>query len=398
MALFVYKATDLSGKVEQDMLEARDRNAAVSMLQSRGLIPLSVNEARKGKKAKAKGMKIKARYLEQFTQELYTLVKAGLPLSRALNVMHEISETEQMAEVIEDISDKVKSGKSLSEAMEDHPRTFNPMYTNMIRSGEASGQQQVILGKLSNYLEKSETLKRNVISSLIYPAILISVCILAVFVLMTWVVPKFIEQFKENNIELPLLTQILVAISDTFVNYWWAILGLFISCFIAFQMYVSHSEGRYAWDKFKLGFPIFGNLFRKMEMANFSQTVATMLETGVPLLEALDIAKNTVTNTFIRKALEDAADSLRAGKPISVPLDEAGCFPPLAVNMIRVGEETGQMADMLNQVASRFASETEATLQRLLTLLEPAIIVIMGGIVGFIVLSIILAMLEATNI
>ncbi|GAB4546157.1 MAG: type II secretion system F family protein [Thermodesulfovibrionia bacterium] len=395
MAVYSYKATSLDGRVSEGVIEATDERTAIERLRDSGLIPIRVVSPREGILKRLSTGRSKGDILT-FTTELSALLKAGLPLDRSLNILSELSEDKTMKEVIRSILQSIREGLSFSDALQKHPRVFPQLYVNMVRAGEAGGVLDIVLEKLREFLESTKELKDSLISAMIYPAILMVTGITSIIILLVYVLPKFSVIFSEMGAALPLPTRVVIGVSKTIADFWWLIISLIIAGVIIFRNYIRSDNGRYKWDEVKL--KLMGDIIRRLETARFSRTLGTLLSSGVPLLQALSNSKGTINNRVIASVIDNVSRDAKEGKGISAPLSRAGVFPPLAISMIRVGEESGQLDTMLLQVAETYEISLRATLKRFLSLLEPAMILFMALIIGFIVLSMLMAIFSITQL
>lgn len=400
MPLFVFKGVRVDGQVQEGELEAADEAAVVSALQKEGLIPIKVRPAGgvSGLLGQYRRRRISDQDVRLITRELATLLEAGMPLDRGLQTLIELTEDPPLHQLLTDIQERVRGGHSLSKALEDQRGTFSALYVNMVRAGEASGSLEAVLSRLADYLERAGDLKETVKSALIYPAILLVVASLSVILLLVFVVPQFTQMFADMGAALPLPTQIVIGLGDLFRGYWWAILAVITLTTATLLKQLERPEFRERWDRRVLSLPLFGDLIWKMETARFCNTLSTLLENGMPLLGALGLAKDVVANRKIHGQLEKIGEALKRGKGLAGPLSEEGVFPKLALQMIRVGEESGALDPMLGKVAVQYDRETRATVQRLLTLLEPILIIGMGVVVAGIIISILMAILGANKL
>lgn len=396
MAIFSYRATTLDGKIREGVIEALDESTAVSSLKRSGFIPLRVSALNEGIKKKF----ILKRYIKAdlltFTTELSALLTAGLPLDRSLNILSEVSESSEMNRVVKSVLKHIREGKSFSEALQRHPEVFTKLYVNMVKAGETGGVLDAVLNKLNEFLESSKELKEHIISAMIYPAILFMTGLLSIAVLFVYVLPKFSAIFSEMGATLPLPTLVVITLSSAASKYWWLILLAAIAGWMLFKSYVKTYDGRRKWDALKL--KLMGEVIRKLETARFSRTLGTLLKSGVPLLQALGNSKDIIENTIIASAIDSVSRDAKEGKGIAAPLSNAGVFPPLAISMIKVGEETGQIDTMLLQVAATYEKSLRASMKRFLSVLEPALILAMALIIGFIVLSMLMAVFSITDL
>ncbi|HOW75887.1 MAG TPA: type II secretion system F family protein [Candidatus Competibacteraceae bacterium] len=404
MPRYRYEAVDNTGEVLHDEIEAPTPEAAVERLRDQGLLPLSVNEAQSGFLRGGFGQPLfsKRRALSRksvtlLTQQLANLLHAGMPLDRALTILISVSENEQAQNLLERVQEKVRGGASLADALEAQS-AFSRFYLNMIRAGEAGGALEVVLKRLTEFLERSQALRETVTSALIYPIILLSVSALSVIILLTFVVPQFQQLFADAGKALPLATQIVIAVGDGFRHYWWVGAILLVLIVAALRQQLSQPVSRARWDRWFLRLPLFGDFIAKVETARLSRTLGTLLGNGVSLLNALTIVRETLTNQVLATALGEVAEHVKTGRGLAEPLLEAGNFPKLAVQMIRVGEETGQLQEMLLQVADTYDGEVQTAVKRMLTLLEPALILGLGVIIAGIIMSILVAILSLNEL
>jgi general secretion pathway protein F len=388
MPLFSYRATTIEGAITEGFIEATDENSAIERLKNTGYIPLRIAAPRDDMRKRI-SLRSSRGDLLTFTTELSVLLGAGLPLDRSLNILVDISESREMKSVVQAILKSIREGSSFSDAVQKHPRIFPRLYVNMIRAGESGGVLDVVLDKLNEFLESSKALKDHIISVMIYPAILIATSGLSIVVLLTYVLPKFSVIFAELGGALPVPTQILLAFSNALKTYWWVALAICIAGWIILINYKRTDAGRYNWDRFKL--KMMGDVIRKLETARFCRTLGTLLKSGVPLLQALHNAKDVINNQVIASAIDTVSAGAKEGKGIAVPLSGTNVFPPLALSMIKVGEETGQLDTMLLKVANTYEKSLNVAIKRFVSLLEPVLILTMGLIIAAIVISIMMA-------
>lgn len=394
MAVYSYRATTINGAITEGVIEAADERSAFDKLKNSGYIPLKITTPKGGLAKRFISRSSKGDILT-FTTELSALLTAGLPLDRSLNILSELSESKAMNNVIRSVLQSIREGSSFSDALQKHQRVFPQLYINMIRAGEAGGVLDVVLGKLKEFLESTKELKDHIISAMIYPTILLITGISSIIVLLMYVLPKFTAIFSEMGTSLPLPTQVIVTFSSVIASYWWLIFFLTIIGWAAFRNYIKSDAGRYRWDAFKL--KLVGEVIRKLETARFTRTLGTLLKSGVPLLQALKNSKDTINNRVMASAIDAVVRDAKEGKGIAVPLSNSNVFPPLAISMIKVGEETGQLDTMLLQVAATYEQSLRATMKRFLSLLEPAMILAMALVIGFIVISMLMAMFSLTE-
>lgn len=395
MAIFSYRATTMEGAIVDGVVEAVDEKSAIERLKNTGIIPLKIAAPEEGIKKRISLRSSKGDLLT-FTTELSALLGAGLPLDRSLNILSGISESRGMKDVIQSILKSIREGSSFSDALQKHPKVFPRLYVNMIRAGEAGGVLDVVLDKLNEFLESSKALKEHIFSVMIYPAILILTGGVSIIILLTYVLPKFSSIFTELGSSLPLTTQILLTFSNTLKSYWWVAILSVITGWVIFKNYIKSDTGRYKWDSFKL--KIMGDVIRKLETARFCRTLGTLLRSGVPLLQALNNARDVISNQVIASAINTVSAGAKEGKGIAIPLSDTNVFPPLALSMIKVGEETGQLDTMLMKVASTYEKSLNVAIKRFVSLLEPVMILSMGLIIGFIVISMLMAIFSITEL
>ncbi len=404
MPLFRYKAVSVAGETQEGEMEGLAQTAVVERLQALGLIPIRVEEtaARAGSANSAQGLFRKNRVSQDdvavFTQEIATLLKAGLPLDRCLEILIGLSASEPVRQLMTQVREDVRGGAALSKAMESQQGVFSRFYLNMIRAGEAGGALDVVLQRLTEFMERSKELKETVKSALMYPAILIGVAVLSVVILLMWVVPQFSQMFEESGKALPLPTQIVIGAGDAVRSYWWAMVLGGIGVYSWFARQMREPASRYKWDKRLLGLPLVGDLVGKLEVARFSRTLGTLIGNGVTLLTALSIVKDTLSNTVMAEGLTIVATQLKEGKGLGKPLMETGLFPKLAVHLVMVGEETGKLQEMLIRIADIYDREVHSAVKRMLALMEPVLILGLGLVIGGIIMSILVAILSVNDL
>ena len=395
MARFSYKAATPDGKLARGAVEAADLDAAISALKSSGAVPLDVRPERSAA-GKTFGPRRKKYDILTFTAELSSLLNAGLPLDKALSVLAGITESKGMRQRVKSILDAVKGGSSFSEALGMQPDVFPTLYLNMVRAGESGGVLEVVLENLSQFLEARKELKDQVSSAMIYPVILLATSGVAIAFLVTYVLPKFSTIFEDTWSSLPLSTRLLMEASASLRTYWWVVPALALLVWVSLRSYSRSRQGRRRLDELKIR--LLGGVVVKMETARFCRTLGTLLASGVPLLPALNNSRAVMSNQVMADALDGVSRDLSEGKAIAVSLSKADMFPQLAVSMIQVGEETGQLSEMLLKVASIYEKSLKSAIRKLTGFLEPALILCMGLTVGFIVVSMLSAIFSITNI
>ncbi len=396
MSIFSYRSTTMDGTVMEGVIEAADEKTALERLKNSGLIPLEIKAPREASLLSGIGLKMTRGDLTAFTAELSALLAAGLPLDRSLNILAEIAEHREMKEMVRALLTSIREGGAFSDALQKHPRIFPRVYVNMVRAGEAGGVLDIVLEKLNEFLESSKELRDHVTSAMIYPTILVSMGAISIAVLLTFVLPRFSAIFSELGSSLPLATQILLGASEMLESYGWMVLVLLIGGGFALKTYVASDEGRLWWDALKL--KLMKDLIVKLETARFCRTLGTLLTSGVPLLQALNNSREVIGNRVIASSVEAVSKEAKEGKGISGPLSRAGIFPPLALSMIKVGEETGQIDQMLIRIAVIYEKIMKQAVKRFMAILEPVMIMIMGLIIGFIVISMLLAVFSIADL
>ncbi len=402
MPEFFYKATTLNGQIVEGSMEGKDETTILQSLHRMGYIPIRIGYT----ESKGRGFRLPhlfprrvgIRDLLVFTQEFSNLLSAGLPLDRSLGILESLTENRRLKEVLKDVLQRVEGGSSLAEALSHHPQVFPKLYVNMVRAGEAGGFLEVIFTRLVRYLQNVKEVREALISVMIYPLILTFISGISIVILVTFVVPRFARIFSDLGQVIPLPTQIVLTLSHLIRDYWWVGLGTILLAYLSLKIYTRQDERRFQWDQFKLKWLILGDLLRKMEVARFSRILGTLLQSGVSILTALNLVKEISQNLAFTRAIRITHDRLREGKGISKSLGETGVFPPLAIHMIGVGEETGRLDEMLLRVAEVYEENVQVALKRLVSLLEPIVIVLMGGLVGFIVISMLLAIFSINEI
>jgi type II secretion system protein F len=405
MTVYFYQATDKTGKYVEGNIDAPDPKLAVHKIRSLNYLPIKVSEKKSGSSLglnlKLSNFsflpKVSSKALLAATQQLATLVSSGLTLDKSLSISIKISDGDEIKNTLTDIRNKVQGGSTLADALSQYPSIFSKLYINMIRAGEAGGVLGAILLRLSDFLEKNQEFKNTVRSASVYPLFLLLVGLGAVVVIFTVVLPKFADIFEELG-QLPLPTVILLGISDFLQSFWLAIIVSIVGLVVAFNLYLKNEKGKFAWDAMILKLPLVGSLIQKIETARFSLTLSTLLKSGVPILNALLIVRAILGNSVMAKSLENLHQGLKGGKGISGPLQKAGIFPAMAIHMITVGEETGNLDQMLEKVSQTYEKEVELAVKGLISLIEPLMILIMAMVIGFIVIAILMAVFSINDI
>ena len=424
MAKFNYVALDPKGKEISGVLESESSTAAVGRIREMGYFPTNVTEAGKvqGKKAgktgptpaprgakpaAKKGLgsielkflstgKVKSKVLTAFTRQLATLIDAGLPLLRGLDVLRKQEKNPTLRRTLQQLAESVEAGSTFSEALAQHPKIYNRLYVNMVRAGEAGGVLDVTLGRLADFQEKAQKIKNKVVSAMVYPSVVIFVAMSILIFLMTVIVPKFQAIFTDllEGKPLPPLTLFVLKISDLVKNQYLLVAGVIAAMVIAIKMISKTVKGRYYIDLSKLNAPVFGQLIRKVSIARFTRTLGTLISSGVPILQALNIVRETSGNAVIARAVVRVHDSVKEGERIVEPLEASNVFPPMVISMVDVGEETGALPDMLMKVADVYDDEVDNAVGALTSLLEPIMIVFLAVVVGTIVIAMFLPLIS----
>ena len=337
---------------------------------------------------------VAAQALAIAARQLATLIGAGIPLVDALTALVDQIEQPRLKRIMGVVKQKVNEGSSLADALREHPKVFSDLYVNMIRAGESSGALDVVLIRLADFTESQAQLRNKILGAMLYPAIMVVVGIAIVSILFVVVIPKVTKIFEDMNVTLPWTTRILIGVSSFARDYWYVVLVALPALVFGVRRYVRTARGRAAWDRAKLRAPIFGELTRMLALSRFAKTLATLLASGVPLLTAMDIVKNIVSNTLLAGVIDKARDAIREGESIAAPLKRSGQFPPLVYHMIAIGERSGQLEEMLQNVAKSYEAQVEMRIGALTSLLEPVMIVAMGGGVAFIVFSILMPIMQ----
>jgi general secretion pathway protein F len=405
MPVFVYRAADPRGQTIDGVMEAPDARSVVERLQRDACFPIQV--APQGERAGLSGLKwpglrqrrVPGRELVAFTQQLATLLEAGLPLDRALGIQEELTPDPRLRTIAGDVLRTVRAGSLLGEALaKHHPRPFSRLYINMVRAGERGGVLEPTLRRLAEFLEEAQEFRDTLVSALIYPSLLAGVGAAAVVFLLTFVIPRFADIFRDLGSTIPWPTQVLLSLSAWLSRYWWALAGAGLGIALAVRIRLSTAAGRLQADHLLLRLPVIGAVIVQTEVARFARITGTLLRSGVPMLAALDVVKEMMGNQVIARALESVSDGARRGAGLSKPMEETRIFPPLAIHMVRVGEETGRLEELLLKVGGTFESDARKVVKRLLALVEPGIILAMGLVVGFIVVAMLMAILTITDI
>ncbi len=446
MAKYRFVAVDSKGKELSGSVEAASESAATAMLKDKGFFPTSIAEAgttaggdtpaskpsllkksstaagtgggggvkppggakkafsfgggsSKGDPAKPKGVgfmaRVRTKELVTFTRQLSTLVDAGLPLVRSLEVLNKQEKNLLLKRSLVEMSDSISSGSTFAEAMSAHPKIFDKLYVNMVRAGEAGGVLNEVLTSLADFMEKMQKIKNKVISAMVYPMVVLGFALIILTFLMLFIVPRFEQIFKDilGDTQLPFLTRMVTGVSRAFVNQWYLVFGGGAALVVGIVMAMKTEKGKRIWDKIKFNAPVFGQLIRKTAIARFTRTLGTLMESGVPVLQALTIVGETAGNCVVADAVKVVHDAVKEGENMAPPIESTQIFPPMVVSMVEVGEETGELPQMLSRIADTYDDEVDNAVAALTSLIEPLMIVFLAVIVGVIVISLFMPMI-----
>jgi type IV pilus assembly protein PilC len=396
MATYVFKAVDVAGAQAKGEVDADNKQAVTDQLRQRGLIPLEINEAKKSLEIDlSRFQRVKAHDLTVMTRQLSTMVSSGMSILRCLYVLETQTESKPIKDALIGVRKDVEAGISLSDAFERQPKVFNELYVAMVRAGETGGVLEESLIRVADQLEKDDALRRQVKTAMIYPGVIITFALLTLIGLVAFVVPAFVGVFKDFGGELPAITKFTVALSNLVVHRGYILIAIAVGGFVAFQKWRKSSWGRKQWDKFRLKIPMkIGTIVQKVALARWSRTLSALTSSGVPILQAIEITGRTAGNTVVEDAMVDVKNSVKSGGTIAAPLKAAAVFPGMVTHMIAVGEETGALDDMLSKVADFYDDEVAAAVKALTSILEPVMIIVVGAIVGFIVISMYMPMFK----
>lgn len=406
MPVFQYNAiAKVGGKRTKGVIDADTAAAARRKLREQDLYPTEITEAAAGTaeptetagKLKVRRGGVSSRDLALMTRQLATLLQAGMPLIEALGALQEQTSKPRLRAVVFAVRDMVNGGAGLADAVEEHPRIFSSLYANMVRAGEASGTLEPVLFRLAEILERQAKLKGQLASTLAYPIFMALFAVAIIVFLMLIIVPRITMIFEKQGQELPFLTELLIGSSDFLSRYGIVIVVAGFGVFLAWRLWIQREDGRRRWDRWKLRFPLYGSLHLKLVCARMSRTLGTMLQSGLTMMRALDVVNTVVENRYIREHMEDVKAGVRRGRDLAVPMKETGLFPPMMIHMIDLGQRSGEIEDMLVRVADTYDEDVRLTIDALVGLLEPAIIILMGVFVGFLVLAILLPILNMST-
>ncbi|MFQ5898517.1 MAG: type II secretion system F family protein [Candidatus Methylomirabilia bacterium] len=400
MPVFAYQGRTAEGST-RGQIEAPDRRAAVAQLRQRQILVTNMREtsARKAAAAPASGRgKVKDRDLTIFTRQFSTMVDAGLPLIQCLSILAEQSESPTLRTVTAQVARDVEAGATLSDALRRHPKAFNDLFTNLVEVGETGGVLDVILQRLATYIEKAASLKRKVKGAMVYPFTIVGVALMVVVFMLIFVIPIFAQMFSQLGATLPLPTRIVLAMSNFMISFWWAVFGAIVGMVYGLRAYYKTERGRLVIDRLLLKLPVFGPLIRKVAVARFTRTLGTLVSSGVPILEGLRITARTAGNAVLELAIEATRASVTAGRTLADPLKASGVFPPMVIQMINVGEQTGSLDTMMSKIADFYDDEVDTAVGTLMSLLEPMMIVFLGVMIGGLVVAMYLPIFQLVTV
>ena len=414
MPKFSYVAMDSRGKETKGTLDVANQNEAIGRLKEMGFFPTKVVEVKAKDKAEAKGRakgkkgsislnfkipgmggKVKSKVLTTFTRQLATLVDAGLPLLRGLRVLEKQEKSLVLKGIINDLGISIEGGSTFSEGLAQHPKVFNRLYVNMVKAGEMGGVLEVVLSRLADFMEKAQRIKGKVVAAMFYPVAVLVVAVSILAILMVFVVPKFKAIFADMlpGENLPAFTTLILNISDLISQNFTATVGVVFGCVVALKFVIKTDKGRQIFDLFKLKVPVFGPVISKVAIARFTRTLGTLISSGVPILQALTIVKETSGNVIVGNAVTLIHESVKEGETITAPLEASSVFPPMVISMVDVGEQTGALPEMLMKIADNYDEEVDNAVAAMTSLLEPIMIVVLAVIVGSIVIALFLPLI-----
>ena len=400
---YAYKVKDHSGRLIEGSLEAESTALVANKLRQMGYVPIAIDKKQTTGTHKELhfpgfGNRVKLKDVSIFARQFATMIDSGLTMLRSLQILGAQTESKALKAVIDQVRTDVESGASLSQALAHHPKIFSKLFVAMVRSGESGGVLDEVLIQIADTIEKQVELRRKVRSAMTYPVVVLALVITILTAMLVFIVPLFKGFYKSLNGKLPLMTRILITVSNLFVKLLPLVILAIIGLAYLFKRWIASEKGRSRWDTIKLRVPVFGGLVHKTALARFARTFGVLLRSGVPILEALEITKDTAGNTVVSKGLEDVQAGVKIGEPISKPLEKHSVFPPMVVQMMAVGEESGALDGLLEKIATFYDQEVEATVNALTSLLEPLMIVVLGGAVGTMVIALYLPMFNVIKL
>jgi type IV pilus assembly protein PilC len=381
----------------KDQVDLPTKDDVVAHLRKNRLVVVQVRQAPRAVSMPRLGGGVKTRDVVVFTRQFATMINAGLPLVQALDILAQQTENKTLAGVTRQVVYDVESGQTLADALRKHPKAFSDLYVNMVAAGEAGGILDTILQRLAQFLEKNDAIVRKVKGAMVYPAVILTVAVVAVAVLLIFVIPTFQNMFASVNMELPLPTRIVIGASNVLKGYWWAIIGIMGISVFALNRYYKTGPGRLQIDGLLLRFPVLGDVLRKSAVSRFTRTLGTLISSGVSILDGLEITARTAGNMVIHNAVMESRQSIAGGDTISAPLQRSKVFPPMVISMIAVGEQTGGLDEMLSKIADFYDEEVDASVSTMLSLMEPIMIVVLGVVVGGMVVAMYLPIFDMVN-
>lgn len=390
MAKFTWEARNRAGAAQKGIMEANTKALVEAQLKKFGFTNVTIKEEGKGMKLKIPGMgakKVETKDIVIFTRQFATMIDSGLPLVQCLDILSSQQDNKSFKEVLVKVKESVESGSTFADALSKHPNVFDQLYVNLVAAGEVGGILDTILNRLAAYIEKAMKLKKQVKGAMVYPATIMSIAVVVVGVILIFVIPTFAKMFEEFGGELPAPTKIVIAFSNFIVKYLIVMIAAFFAAVTAFKKYYATANGRKIVDRLALKAPIFGPLIRKVAVAKFTRTLGTMISSGVPIMDGLDIVAKTAGNKIIEEAIYKVRQAISEGKTIAEPLAECGVFPPMVVQMIAVGEATGAMDAMLNKIADFYDEEVDSAVSAMTAMMEPMLMVFLGTTVGGLVVA-----------
>lgn len=399
MTKYSYSAVDSNGIPQSGLVEANSTDQAVQVLRNRGLIVTEVKEKKELELGQIIGKfrGVPAQEKIVFTRQLSTMIASGLPITQSLKILQQQAHNAVFEQSLGDILRAIDGGASLHEAMAEHPKVFNRLYLSLIKAGEASGQLDVILDRLAEMMEKDKEFKDKVRGAMIYPIIIVVVMLMVLAVMFLFVIPRLAALYEELNAELPVITKLMISASKLMVGFWWLAALLTVGAFVGLRYLLRRPNVREVTDELKLKLPVFGSLSREVQLTSFTRTLSMLVSSGIPLLEALSIAKETITNQIFRDGVNAAAAAVGKGRPLGETFRANQAFPPIMSEMITAGEQTGKLDEVLGKVSQYFENEATNKTENLASAIEPIVMVVLGVMVGFLVVSLILPIYSLTS-
>ncbi|MBS1723558.1 MAG: type II secretion system F family protein [Armatimonadetes bacterium] len=397
MPFYAYTAVDKAGRKIKAVMEADNEALILQHLRAEALQVLELKETKKKSGGGFNKGKMKPKALVVFSRQFATMIDAGIPILRCLDILVGQTKDPILKPVLEQVRNDVKGGLTLTESIAKHPNIFSKLYVNMIRAAELGGILDVILDRLSGFLEYENEVRAKIKSAMMYPVLVLAFSQVMLFVLFSFVLPKFKDIFSGMNVKLPAMTAMLFAMGDFMQKYWWTVILMVVAGIFGLKIYGKTPKGRYQMDFLKLKFPIIGELSLKMSVARFCRTFGTLINSGVPMMRSLEIVGETMANAVLAEAIDNTRVSIREGQKLSLPLSQSGLFPSMVTHMIDVGEESGRLSEMLVKVGDFYDTEVEATVKGLTSMIEPLLIIFLGGVVGFIAISVMTPIFTLVN-